>query len=68
MHTDFREFAPECDMTIEIRQLTVHSQVSARAEDPHRALSRLEIEALEERLRSECRQMVQDLIRAERER
>lgn len=55
-------------MTIEIRQLTVHSQVSARAEEPRRALSRREIEALKERLLPECRQMVLELIRAERER
>lgn len=55
-------------MAIEIRQLTIHSQVSARAEEPRRGLSKRELEELKERVLPECRQMVMEMIRAERER
>ena len=55
-------------MAIEIRQLTIHSQVSARAEEPRQALAKRELEEFKEQFLPECRQMVMEMIRAERER
>lgn len=55
-------------MAIEIRQLTIHSQVAARAEEPREKLSKRELDRLKQQLLPECRQMVAEMIRAERER
>jgi hypothetical protein len=55
-------------MAIEVRQLNIRSVVSGNGDAEGSPPSPAEAERLKRELLSECRQMVLDLMRAERER
>jgi hypothetical protein len=55
-------------MAIEVRQLTIRSFVSTERENETAQASRQETERMKEQILSECRQMMLELIRADRER
>ena len=55
-------------MAIEVRQITVKSVVSATGEERVPSLSSHDEEQLKQEILSECRQMLLELIKAEKER